>query len=80
MHAKQHELLQAVAQGLDDIFNGTERPKRIGFAVFVFEFGQTSGGRVNYVSNADRADMMVAVKEWLARHEGRALEAPPDAQ
>jgi hypothetical protein len=29
---------------------------------------------VNYVSNAQRPDMLVAVKEWLARAEGRVIE------
>lgn len=65
---------QAVARGLDDIFNGEARPKRIGFAMFVFEFGRTAGGQVNYVSNASREDMLTAVREWLARAEGRVID------
>lgn len=68
------EFYQSVAKGIDTILNGQERPKRIGFALFVFEFGKTEGGRVNYVSNGDRETMIVAVKEWLARAEGRVVE------
>lgn len=68
---KTEQLLQALAGDLDAIFNGNDGPKETGFAVFVFKFGETAGGKVNYVSNASRADMMVAVKEWIARHEGR---------
>ena len=65
---------QKIARVLDAAFNGDERPRRIGFALLVFEFGKTEGGRVNYVSNADRDDMLVAVREWLARAEGRVIE------
>lgn len=65
---------RALAEGIDDALNGTRRPKKVGFALFVFEFGKTENGNVNYVSNATRTDMIVAVKEWLARAEGRTSE------
>ena len=68
------EFGQQMAKGLDLAFNGDERPRTTGFALFWFEFGQTENGRVNYVSNASRADMLVAVREWLARAEGRVIE------
>src|SRR5690349_2274450 len=68
------EAYQAIAQGLDEVLNGEQHPKKIGFAVFVFEFGKTSGGQVNYVSNAERKEMITAVREWLARAEGRAAD------
>ncbi|KQP36672.1 hypothetical protein ASF25_01575 [Methylobacterium sp. Leaf100] len=66
--------MNALAQGIDEGLNGQRRPKTIGFALLVFEFGKTEGGRVNYVSNAERSDMITAVKEWLARAEGRVIE------
>lgn len=67
---------QAIARALDKAFNGDAGvgERRIGFALFVFEFGKTEGGRVNYVSNAAREEMLVAVREWLARAEGRVIE------
>ncbi len=65
---------QEMARTIDGILNGEQRPRRLGFALFIFEFGKTEGGRVNYVSNADRPDMLVAVREWLARAEGRVAE------
>lgn len=73
------QMMNDVAAGLDDIFNGRELPglprtKKVGFCLFTFNFGQIDGGRVNYISNADRADMIAAVKEWLARAEGRYHE------
>jgi hypothetical protein len=66
------ESMRALASAIDDAFNGTG-PKRVGFALLSFEFGKIEGGRVNYISNGDRADMIVAVKEWLARAEGRVV-------
>lgn len=66
--------LQAIAVTLDKHLNGSEGERQFGFAVFVFEFGKTEGGRINYISNAARPEMIVAVKEWLARVEGRYVE------
>ena len=67
---------QDMARALDAVFNGEAKgeARQTGFALFWFEFGKIEGGRVNYVSNADRADMLTAVKEWLARAEGRIQE------
>lgn len=60
-----------IARALDEGFNGTTRPKKIGFVLLMAEFGQIDGGRVNYISNGDRTDMIAMMKEWLARAEGR---------
>lgn len=74
------ESMQVMAEVIDGYLNGKQQPKRVGFAVFVFPFGETKDGRVNYVSNASRADMLVAVREWLARAEGRVQPAPEGRQ
>ena len=73
---KTEKLGQVLAETLDRAFNGeaSGHDRKFGFALFYFEFGKTEGGRVNYVSNATRADMLVAVREWLARAEGRVVE------
>ncbi|MBT9472101.1 MAG: hypothetical protein V4514_19880 [Pseudomonadota bacterium] len=52
----------------------------VGFALFSFEFGKTEGGRVNYISNGGREDMIAAVKEWLARAEDRMADVPRTRQ
>lgn len=68
------EQMNALAAALDEMLNGPKLPvrnRKYGFALFTFEFGKTEGGRVNYISNAGREDMLVAVREWLARAEGR---------
>jgi hypothetical protein len=49
--------------------------KKIGITVFVFEFGE--GGNLAYISNSDRAGMIAAVKEWLARAEAGLDTDPP---
>jgi len=48
--------------------------QRVGFAVFVFDFGD--GGNVGYASNAQRDGMIAAVREWLARQDA-GLESDP---
>nr|WP_319236566.1 hypothetical protein [Sphingomonas sp.] len=66
--------MNAVAGTLDQQFNGDARPRKIAFVLLVAEFGQIDGGRVNYISNADRADTISMMKEWIARAEGRYQE------
>ena len=70
------EAMQVAAQTLDDFFNGPQRPRRVGFALFVFPLDMPEGARTNYVANCNRNDMIVAMKEVLARFEGRHQPAP----
>lgn len=71
---KDTALLQSLAAGLDTILNGDAKgaARRVGFTVLVFNFGDT--GNVNYVSNADRADMIATLKSLLARWEGQPIQ------
>lgn len=65
--------MNAVAEGLDDLFNPGRKmgePKKIGFVLLTFEFGNCDDGRVNYIGNGLREDVHVALKELLARWEG----------
>lgn len=76
-----YQLMNKLAPALDNMFNG-DAPKadrKVGFALLVFPFGDTAGGRVNYISNAERTEMLVAMKEFIARAEGRYFE-PENAQ
>lgn len=63
--------MRALATALDEILNG-DGPKTLGFMLLMFEFGKE--GRVNYISNAERSDAIAAMKEWIARAEGRHIE------
>jgi predicted component of type VI protein secretion system len=70
------DLMVQVATRLDRIFNGEssglDRPT--GFVLLVFPFDKPEGARTNYVSNAERDSMLVALKEIVARFEGRVQE------
>jgi len=66
--------MTAVAQALDELFNGDARgpDRQTGFVLLVFPYGGQSGGRCNYISNgADRADIVALFKEQIARFEGQ---------
>jgi hypothetical protein len=67
--------MQAVGQALDDTFNpNNAMPKQTGFVLLVFPFGDAQSGRINYLSNGVRQDVVTAMKELLARFEGRHPE------
>lgn len=44
-----------------------EMPEGIGFALFMFDFGEK--GNIAYASSAKREDMIKGVREWLAHVE-----------
>ena len=71
IQAQHHEVMNALAAGIDDILNGEVRPKKNAFVLLMAEFGVIENGRINYISNADRADIVAMLKEYLARIEGR---------
>lgn len=69
---KHRAMMNGLADGLDDILNSDPTAPRVGFALLVFPLNQP--GRMNYVSNGHRSDMIVALKEFLARNEGQYFE------
>jgi hypothetical protein len=78
---EQNDFMKAVAAGLDDVFNAgwnEGKPRRIGFALLTYEFGEpiAGTGRVNYIGNGRREDVLVAMKEVVARWEGRRPDVP----
>lgn len=48
---------------------GAALPDGFGFNLLIFNFGE--GGATFYISNAQRADMLKAMKEFIAKQEGR---------
>jgi hypothetical protein len=66
--------MQSVARKVDKELNGITGSNRIGFVVLAFPFDAPEGARTNYISNADRASMLIALKEIVARFEGRAQD------
>jgi Mor family transcriptional regulator len=63
--------MNVLAGLLDHQFNGDARPKRVAFVLLITEFDNMAG-RVNYISNGERKDIVVMLKEILARFEGQA--------
>ena len=63
--------MNTIARVLNDHFNDGAVPKQVGFVLLVMPFDALPGVRVNYVSNADRKDVIVMMKEVLARFEGQ---------
>lgn len=70
---KHRALMNGLAEGLDDILNGPKCPKdqkETGFFLFVFDFNKgPQEGRMNYISNADRVDVLAALKSMVAQTE-----------
>ena len=68
------EQMRGVAQALDETFNGDAKgaDRQTGFVLLVFPFGEADGSRCNFISNgADRRDLVVLMKEMIARFEGQ---------
>jgi hypothetical protein len=69
IEAKHRALMNKIGEVLARVLPG------MGFTLFVFDMN-THDGRMNYLSNVERADMIVALKEWIANEEGRGHDAP----
>ena len=83
MASRTEQIMQGLAEGIDDVLNGTLAPgekPRIGFVLLVAEFGKMQGGQVNWISNGERDSMLTMVREYLARAEGRYAEPPKGRQ
>jgi hypothetical protein len=73
LEPQYREQMVAVAQTLDKFFNGKAGgPDRsTGFILLVFPFNDHEG-RCNFISNgADRRDVVVMMREMIARFEGQ---------
>lgn len=64
-------MLQALAQAIDEALNPNKAKdeRTIGFCLLVFGFN--APGISNYVSNAERADMIKALEETAMRLKNR---------
>lgn len=69
---KYIDQMNVLAGLIDEFFNGTAKgnARKVGFCLMMFEFG-SAPGRCNYISNAERADVVTLLKEQLARFEGQ---------
>lgn len=65
------EEMQDLGRLLDNYLNREVKPpaqRTTGFVLMVFSFGP--GERMNYISNADRRDVIAALREQLSYFEG----------
>ena len=77
IQGKYKKAMNRIAQAIDEAFNGKRKAGRkptVGFILLTAEFGKIDGGRVNYISNGEREDMIAMMREYLARVEGRYTE------
>lgn len=76
--------LNELAKFLDEALNGPRGkgspPRSVGFALLMFPLGGDPGNRINYIGNSDRNDMLVALKELVARWEGMDINHPSTRQ
>lgn len=73
--ASTEEIMRGVAKAMDQALNCSNGKKENGFVILIFPFDAPEGARVNYVSNADRRDIVAALKEITARFEGQPLSS-----
>lgn len=66
------ELMNKLAKTLDKVLNGNRKgaDRKVGFCLMMFNFGD-GPGRCNYISNANRDDVIVLLREQLARFQGQ---------
>lgn len=80
IQVEYRQRMNDLAATLDEYFNGPEYKtagRKVFFALLIGEFDKLDDGRINYISNGSRDDMTSALKELLARWEGRYSEAGP---
>jgi len=64
------EKMIALVRAIDGFLNATGEPRKLGFVLMVFPFGE-GPGRCNYVSNGvDRGDVVTLMREQIKRFEG----------
>jgi hypothetical protein len=67
------EKMKSIARGIDKIFNEDPQGRTVGFILMVFPFGALEMGdhHCNYMSNAERDDVIEMLREQIAYFEGQ---------
>lgn len=68
-------VMQPLLHAIDDALRA-QFGERVGMALFIFPLNAVNTA-VAYGSNAERGDMIAAIKEWLARAEAGLGSDPP---
>lgn len=71
---KHRKKMNTLAEFLDTRFNGMLRgsARKIGFTLLIFPL--KAPGRMNYLCNANRADMIASMKQLISQWEGEVPE------
>lgn len=73
-----HQVMNLLANLIDEALNGEASVRhglrKWGFALLAFNLSETEDKRANYIANCRREDMIAAMKEFVARNEGRFAE------
>jgi hypothetical protein len=67
---KYQNKMGELARAIDHFFNENTTERTTGFVLMVFPFNDA--GRCNYMSNAEREDVIVLLREQLSHFEGMA--------
>lgn len=71
--------MNGLAIAIDEAINVDIDNRETGFVLLMFKFGEPKhNGRMNYISNAVRDDVIVALKELTANFEGRGPDSFPE--
>lgn len=68
---KYHAMMNALADGIDTLLNGPDAKtdkSKTGFCLMMFDFGE-GPGRCNYISNAQRPQVIKLLREQLRHFE-----------
>ncbi|MBX9587863.1 MAG: hypothetical protein K2X43_01070 [Hyphomonadaceae bacterium] len=74
-----HKLMNEIGHLISGAIDQSAGKGKYGFALLMFGFGPEKG-RMNYISNAERETMIIALKELLARFQGFDVETPDTRQ
>jgi hypothetical protein len=61
--------MRSIGDRIHNAINESDSKGKMGFALFLFEFGD--GGATFYISDAQRADMVSVLEEFIAREKKR---------
>ena len=79
LEPQHYELLRGLAIMVDNALNPKGASRKVGFAILMFGMNENEG-RMNYISNGERVDMISALKEFIAHLEGRVVQQPEKMQ
>jgi hypothetical protein len=73
--ASVYDMMNALARGIESVFNDPGKPKETGWVLMAFPFGDKIG-RCNYISNANREDIITLLTEQLSYFKGMPEHDP----